>query len=320
MKRTSLIAGTGMALMTALVITATPVSAASKDQTNMANRGEFAVGQTTAPVDNVTPVENGFACFAANYLSRTPVRPVFSVGRITDQTGKFSNEASAGGFQVTQGMTNMVYTALGKLSPSVYGLPDSPDFNIVERSDTGITESELNLAKQSLLADTSEANGLRHVRGGQIVGTDYYITGAITEINYNIDSGGAELFVNQIGAGKRVYTMSVAMDLRVVDSKSSRVIKTVSERKVIRGYEVKASVFNFLGIYLFDLNAGRKAEEPIELGVRATMESALLKLVGAVYKTPYGAQCADWANTNLGKVTSATLELAKASPPGAVSK
>jgi curli biogenesis system outer membrane secretion channel CsgG len=327
MKRTSLIATMAMALMASLVINA---QASAAQPVNMANRNEFAV-QGSAPVTNTTPIENGFACFATNYLTKTTYRPVFSVGHIADQTGKFSNEASAGGFESTQGLANMVYTAMGKLSPSDYGnfpamdkgvvvlgkdgapLP-SPEFSIVERTDTSIPDSEIGLTKQTLLSDASESNGLRHLRGGQVIGTDYYITGAVTEINYNVDSGGAEGYVNQIGGGKRVYMMEVALDLRIVDAKTLRIVKTVSERKIIRGYEVKTGVFNFLGIYLIDISAGRKAEEPFSLGVRSAMESALLKLVGAAYQTSYGSECADWAAANYGKVTKDTLASAQVVP------
>lgn len=353
MKRTSLIAGSAIALMASMVINA---QASAAQPVNLANRDEFAVKDVAAPVTNVTPIENAYACFSTNYLAKTTYRPVFSVGRITDQTGKFSNEAAAGGFAATQGLTNMVYTALGKLSPSMYGdypaidavtgnvikgsdgsdLP-SPDFSIVERTDTAITDAEVSLAKQGLIGDPNDPGffqyttdgkkivdaqgnaiitkqGLRNYRGGQMLGTDYYVTGAITEINYNVDSGGAEGYVNQIGGGKRVYVMEVALDLRVVDAKTLRVVKTVSERKTIRGYEVKAGVFNFLGIYLFDISAGRKAEEPFSLGVRTAMESALLKLVGAVYKTSYGAQCSDWGAATYGTVNSNTLASAKVAP------
>jgi len=276
-----------------------PAALASGAAGKLVRSHEFVSG--SAPETNVSPLDAGFSCFN-RYLASVRSHPVFSVGRILDQTGKFSNEASVGGFEVTQGLTNEIYSAYGKFTP---------DFNVVERTDTEIPNFDIGVWKQQLLGDPNEAGqvdpktgqvigrGLRQYRGGQILADDYYITGAITEVNYDIGSGGLEVGVQNIGAGKRVYSMSVAMDLRIVDARSLRVVKAVSERKVLHGYETKAGVFNFLGQTLINLNAGTKAQEPLELGVRATAEDAVLRLVGAVLPAPdgtnYGATCADYA-------------------------
>ncbi|HEY3800254.1 MAG TPA: CsgG/HfaB family protein [Caulobacteraceae bacterium] len=270
----------------------------------MAMAHEFMGG--SAPETNVSPLDLGFTCFN-RFLAVLPTRPVFSVGRILDQTGKFSNEASAGGFAVTQGLTNEIYSAYGKFLP---------DFNVVERTDTEIPNFDIGVWKQQLLGDPNEpgerdpktgqivGKGLRQYRGGQILADDYYITGAITEVNYDIGSGGAQVGVQNIGIGGRVYSMSVAMDLRIVDARTLRVVKAVSERKIYRGYETTAGVFNFLGAYLININAGTKAQEPLELGVRATAEDAVLKLVGAVLRgsdgSNYGETCADYADRTYG--------------------
>jgi curli biogenesis system outer membrane secretion channel CsgG len=278
---------------------------------------EFVSG--SAPEANVSPADNGFACFN-NYLAHVRARPVFSVGHILDQTGKFSNEASVGGFEVTQGLSNEIYSAYGKFLP---------DFNVVERTDTEIPNFDIGVWKQQLLGDPNEpgiidpktgqriGKGLRQYRGGQIIATDYYITGAITEVNYNIDSGGLQVSVQNIGGGKRIYSMSVAMDLRIVDARSLRVVRSVSERKIYRGYETTAGIFNFLGRYLIDINVGKKAQEPLELGVRATAEEAVLKLVGAVLPAPdgtnFGDTCAQYADRSYGDVRGET-PLAAAGP------
>ena len=63
---------------------------------------------------------------------------------------------------------------------------------------------------------------------------------------------------------------------------SLRVIKTVSLQKQITGEEVGAGIFRFFGDELFDLNMGTKNQEPLQLGVRTTLEQATLELVGAV--------------------------------------
>jgi len=54
--------------------------------------------------------------------------------------------------------------------------------------------------------------------GGTIIETDYFVVGGITELNYNIQSGGIEARVNGIGPQARVFTVNVAADLRIVDT------------------------------------------------------------------------------------------------------
>jgi hypothetical protein len=118
--------------------------------------------------------------------------------------------------------------------------------------------------------------------GGSIQGSDYYIVGGITEANANIASGGAEVAVNNIGVRRRTFTQSVAIDLRIVDSRSLLVVDAVSLQKQYTGYEVGANTFRFFGLDLFDVNIGAKAQEPMQLGVRATIEEAAILLVGRV--------------------------------------
>jgi curli biogenesis system outer membrane secretion channel CsgG len=319
------IAATLLGSAAACAVMLSPAMAGEAHRVDLANpHHEFVSGPP--PETNVSPAENGFACFN-RFLATDPRRPVFTVGRITDQTGKFSNEASAGGFEVTQGLTSEIYSAYGKFTP---------DFNVVERTDTEVPNFDIGVWKQQLLGDPNEegvidaktgarvGRGLRQYRGGQILAADYYITGAITEVNYNIDSGGLQVSVQAIGGGKRVYSMSVAMDLRIVDARSLRVVKAVSERKIVRGYEIEAGIFNFLGRYLIDINGGKKAQEPLELGIRATAEEAVLKLVGAVMPaadgTNFGIACADYATDSYGNRSARMPDLVAAiggpvSPP-----
>jgi outer membrane protein OmpA-like peptidoglycan-associated protein len=110
----------------------------------------------------------------------------------------------------------------------------------------------------------------------------YYIVGGITEVNYNIQSRGAELSVSSIGAKVRTFTMNVGVDLRIVDSRSLVVVKTISMQKQITGTEVGAGIFRFFGTELLDVNMGSKNQEPLQLGVRTTIEHGLLELLGAV--------------------------------------
>lgn len=241
-----------------------------------AAKGEVPVPVGTPVRTNRTPMEPAIAC-VADLVVQTGAKPkVIAVGEVKDYTGKYSiNEGSA----ITQGGALMVYSALGKMGDAV---------TVAERYDPLVAERELGYIDRRQLGNGEEhvVNGAK-VRwmpyfGGSIAQSDYFIVGGITELNYNIRSGGADLAFNNIGPKVRTFTQSVAVDLRIVDSRTLLVLKTVSLTKQFTGYEVGASVFRFFGNDLFDITVGSKGQEPLQLGIRAALEEATLRLVAPV--------------------------------------
>ena len=166
--------------------------------------------------ENITPMEATLACFGDHVaaMQRPPI--VITVGDVKDYTGKYSiNEGNA----ITQGGALMVYSALGKLGGAV---------QVAERFDPVIAERELGYADRRQLGD-GRTHQLAGPNGGQVVPwlpyfggsinkSDYFIVGGITELNYNINSGGAEVAVNQVGIKARTFSQSVGVDLRIVDT------------------------------------------------------------------------------------------------------
>jgi curli biogenesis system outer membrane secretion channel CsgG len=242
--------------------------------------------------DNRTPMDPALACFAG-VLGTGRRAPVIAVGDVRDYTGKFAvNEGNA----VTQGGALMVSSALGKLGRGVV---------MAERFDPTIAERELAYTDHRQLGDGAahEVAGAPGGKvawlpyyGGSITASDYYIVGGITELNYDIRSGGFEAAVNQLGPKARTFTQSVAIDLRIVDTRSLVVVRTVSLAKQFTGYEIGAGLFQFFGSNLFDVNIGAKGQEPLQLGIRAALEEATLRLVGAVTHADPAA-CLARANT-----------------------
>jgi len=247
-------------------------------QTRAQLSSEAPVMSGSSSRNNTTPMETAFACLAqAHREVKAPVVSI-TVGDVKDYTGKYSQ---AEGNAITQGGSLMLYSALGKMGNTV---------RLQERFDTRIAELELAYADRRQLGDgrlhAVEA-GKPQVPwvpyfGGSILRSDYYIVGGITEVNYNIQSRGAEVNVSAIGGKARTFTMNVGVDLRIVDSRSLVVVKTVSMQKQITGTEVGAGIFRFFGSDLLDLNVGSKNQEPLQLGVRTTIEHGLLELLGAV--------------------------------------
>lgn len=251
--------------------------------TQRLGRGEVPTPIGTPVRDNRTPMEAALACFGDQLVAKSGPRRVIAVGDVKDYTGKYSiSEGNA----ITQGGSLMVYSALGKIGGTVA---------IAERFDPVIAERELGYTDRRQLGDgrVYEVNGSKvpwvPYYGGSITKSDYYIVGGITELNYNIRSSGGEVTVNNMGPKARVYTQSVAVDLRIVDSRSLEVVKTISLTKQFTGYEVGANVFRFFGTDLFDINIGAKGQEPLQLGIRTALEEATMRLIGAVSKLDVSA-------------------------------
>jgi curli biogenesis system outer membrane secretion channel CsgG len=227
---------------------------------------------------NFTPMEPAFACLSQAMREKKLPPMGVAVGDVKDYTGKYSqNEGST----ITQGGALMIYSALGKLGEVI---------QLQERFDTRIAELELAYTDKRQLGDgrvhTVEA-GKPAVPwvpyfGGSILRSNYYIVGGITELNYNVASSGFEVAVNSIGAKRRTYTMNIGVDLRIVDTRTLLIARTVSLQKQIVGQEVGAGVYKFFGEQLVDINVGNKSQEPLQLGVRTAIEHGVIELIAAV--------------------------------------
>ena len=252
-------------------------------------------GPESAPIirgpaitDNSTLLEPVFACYQAMLARRagvrgSPAEPLsISVGEVRDFTGKSSiNEGAA----LTQGGTLMVMSALGRLTPAV---------RIHERFDPRVAELELIYADRRQLGDgrayavPGGAPGQQQrvpwmpYAGGTIQNSRYFIVGGITELNWNVQSGGIDARTNGVGPAARTFTASIAADLRIVDTRSLVVVRTVSLQKQVTGHEVELNVFRFFGSRLFDISGGMRNQEPIQLAVRATLELGVLELLSSV--------------------------------------
>ena len=267
-------------LLSIAAVACVPLLAGCETFHTVAYSGEAPVMVGSPVRDNRTPMDGALSCLA--WKMHDLNAPVFGigVGDVKDYTGKYSQYEGA---SVTQGGSLMVYSALGKLGSAV---------RIHERFDTRIGEAELTYMDRRQLGDgrphvLANGKGGENVPwlpyfGGSIIKSDYYIVGGVTEVNYNIQSGGINLAVNGVGGRGRVFTLNVAVDLRIVDSRSLVVLKTVSLEKQLTGYEVGANIFRFFGSRLWDVDAGAKNQEPMQFGIRMALEEGVVKLLGAV--------------------------------------
>ena len=169
--------------------------------------------------------------------------------------------------------------------------------NLVERFDTSVAEMELKYANNKLIgAQNSQPGDFRKIMAGSIPGSDYYVVGGITELNFNIRSqnasgegGGTATNAVKGTVGGSLYVMNVGLDLRLVDTNSLEVVDVISYQKQIIGRQISAGVFDFLGANFFDASLGESALEPIQLAVRSVIERAMLEMVIRISHTPANA-------------------------------
>jgi curli production assembly/transport component CsgG/holdfast attachment protein HfaB len=252
--------------------------------------GRYAQPIGNAPVTaNPTPYSVALYCLA-DYARRYNLpSPRMAIGRISDYTGTVSAD---GGRQITGGASLMAYSALAKSGAQ-----------IVERYDTSVSELELRYANNKLIGDEVPGTGndtqYRRIMAGQVAGSDFYIIGGITEVNYNIRSGGFDMAAGQAStdtplstafAGK-AYVMNIAIDLRLVQTTTLEVVDVVSYQKQIIGREISAGVFDFLNGNVFDISAGEGGLEPVQLAVRALIERATVEFMANLYGAPGPEVC-----------------------------
>ena len=248
-----------------------------------------------APVTaNATAYSDALVCLGEYARAHRLASPRLAVGRISDYTGKVSSE---GGREITQGASLMAMTALAKAGARQ-----------VERFDTSVGELELKYANNKLITDQATPNpnvpaDYRKIMAGQVAGSDFFIVGGITELNYNIRNSGASVYAGgeqdaslKGQASANTYVMNVALDLRLVDTRTLEVVDVISYQKQIVGREVKAGVFDILNGNIFDISGGQGAQEPMQLAVRAEIERATLEFMANLYGVSGPEVCLDPRN------------------------
>jgi curli biogenesis system outer membrane secretion channel CsgG len=278
------LATSAIALTAALAVSGCVTPSASS------KTGLYAKPIGNAPVTaNPTPYSAALVCLGDHAKGMNRVAPRIAVGRIIDYTGKVDAQ---GGRQITQGASLMAISAFSKAGA-----------RLVERFDTSVSELELKYANNKLIGGEGGAGpdaDVRKIFAGQVPGSDYYLVGGITELNYNIRSIGAEAYVGQTGSrdakgnlGGKLFVMNIGLDLRLVDTKTLEVADVISYQKQIIGREVRAGVFTFWDDTLFDVGAGERALEPIQMAVRSSIERSVVEMMTNLYGVGDKSVCAD---------------------------
>lgn len=267
-----------LACTTALTACITPVAG---------NDGLYTTPIGNAPVtSNPTAYSPALDCLAVHARNNNIPAPRIAVGRIVDYTGSYSEE---GGRRITQGASLMAMSAFAKSGA-----------RLVERFDTSVTELELRYANNRLIGQdgANEQDNVRRIYAGQMPGSDYTFVGGITELNYNIRSQGVDVQAGHSDArdgvgslGGRLYVMNIALDFRVIDTRTLEVVDVISYQKQIIGREVRAGIFSFFDDTMVDIAGGERALEPVQLAVRAGVERAVVEVMSRFYNVSNSNAC-----------------------------
>lgn len=257
----------------------------------LGSNGNYATPMGRAPVTaNPTPYSAALVCMAGYARNARLVAPRIAVGRIADYTGKA--EADGSGRKITQGASLMAMSAFAKA-----GMP------LVERFDTSVSELELKYANNKLISDApnpapDRAAEYRRILAGQVPGSDFYVAGGITELNFNIQSAGVDIGGGGIKptAGKgsfraRSMVMNIGLDMRLINTRTLEVVDIISYQKQVVGREVGVGLFDFLDGNVFDVSAGAGALEPMQLAVRSLVERAVVEMTANLYGMPGPQAC-----------------------------
>lgn len=217
-----------------------------------------------SPEDVLTSVTN--ITTASQLLAALPEpeeRIPIAIYAITDSTGQFKADGGASSTVVTQGSTEMLITALQR----------SRQFAVLDRVRFGDLMNEQNLVSNNRVAP---GQGLEL---GALSGTNYMITGSITEYQVSKETGGIGLVIAGRGGSTEYAKASVALDLRVTNLSTGEVIWAESLQGEIIGEKVGIQLFSFLGKNIVEFETGSGKQQVINLVVRTLLEEAVFKLV-----------------------------------------
>ncbi|HWR98804.1 MAG TPA: CsgG/HfaB family protein [Candidatus Methanoperedens sp.] len=174
--------------------------------------------------------------------------------RIT--VSKFTDRSAKGYGDIGEGMTDMLTTALFNTNR----------FIVLERGELGEVLREQDLASSGRIKRGTEAPT------GEIEGAELLIVGAITEFEPNAGGVGGGVLTGVLGLGIGVKTAHIAIDVRIIDAKTSRILAAQS-------VEGKAQDIGGLGGLAVGgplaIGFGAFAKTPMEKAIRVCLQTAV---------------------------------------------
>jgi curli biogenesis system outer membrane secretion channel CsgG len=202
----------------------------------------------------VSPFDRALSCLDGR-IDKNNLR--FSVGAISDATGKEQLTEGGSGKFVTQGAGDIVQSALFRAGVVV-----------VNRRDPRVMESEARW-------------GIRDAKT-QMLST-FYITGSINSLDF-LPGGGFEAQVGGVGPRFRRHRMLVGLDLSLTETRTGRIMSNIPLQKQIVATEEGFGVGRFFGDTLVSLDFGQNRREAVNYALRQMLNLATFELLTQVMK------------------------------------
>ncbi|OQY48631.1 MAG: hypothetical protein B6247_24845 [Candidatus Parabeggiatoa sp. nov. 2] len=211
-----------------------------------------------------------------------------AVGKIQDKTGK----REGAGTPLTQAASEIALTALSKIGAiDILGIIDKSDTGQIDIDPRNSTKNEINLL-------------LGAGNTGSLFKSNFFLTGAISEYNEDVGgyNGGFDIFRKYLdfGFSGSETILSVAMDLRLVGSKTGTILR--NDKKELLAISLKNNVhtkeFGGVLMRIFNVNLKNggvidyaiKISDPKHLAIREIIEQGAFTLIGKLYDVPF-EQC-----------------------------
>jgi curli biogenesis system outer membrane secretion channel CsgG len=151
---------------------------------------------------------------------------------------------------------------------------------LVNRHDVVILNFEKSASMEKWLGNGAE---YRQIPMGCLLGSNYYVTGSISTLDFNTDSKGIELYVDGIGAGGRYQEIIVGGDFIVTNTKTSEIVFAKTVHFKLYAKEIKAGVFHLYDDSLVNLNMGYTGNDPLQMATRYMIDQAAAEIIRNVY-------------------------------------
>lgn len=249
--------------------------------------GQIAPIKGPSPQRTFTPVKEALTCVAEHRRKGQDLR--VAIGDIVDGTG--ARTFTDGSSTLLPQRPDMMFTV---------ALHDT-GIKVLNRNATKVAEWEMVQSMEKRLGEgrttviNDEEFNYRPIAAGTFLGSTHFITGALTEVNWNIYSSDVR---NNIAGGfknEKEYYISVAVDLMVTDTRTTEVTLARSYTKQIVGKEISNGLFRFFDVgdqaggvgplELFDSSAGAQSNEPVQNAVRWLMATAAYDIASTLTKT-----------------------------------
>ncbi|HEY6000085.1 MAG TPA: CsgG/HfaB family protein [bacterium] len=173
--------------------------------------------------------------------------------RIT--VSKFTDKSAKGYGGIGEGMSEMMTTALFNTNR----------FIVLERGELGEVLREQDLGASGRIKKGTEA------AIGEVEGAELLVVGAITEFEPNAAGAGGGLVLPGFGAGLGVKTAHVAIDIRVIDAKTSRILAA----QTVEGRAQDIGGLGAIAPGPLAIGFGAFAKTPMEKAIRVCIQTAV---------------------------------------------